>query len=331
VLQPRQPAVIMNSQGLQGHVIRCTTFLPVAHTSGMAGPAFEPATPSVQSSELLGFPPDARVLIVNCDDFGMYDAVNAAVVDSIEEGIASSCSLMAPCPSALHAMRLLRQRPEIPFGIHLTLVCDTDHYRWGPLAAKEKVPSLLDDAGELFTPTPAGRSELLARARLDEVELEFRAQINAVAGAGLTPTHLDFHCLADGGRDDILDLTAALAAEYGLAVRVWLEPGRQKMRQQGLPVTDNEFLDSYFLDIDDKPARYARLLRDLPAGLSEWAVHPSVGSEESQAIDNGWRRRRTDYEFLTSPQARQLIEQQGVVVIDYRPIQRAWSRSSAPR
>ncbi len=228
-------------------------------------------------------------------------------------------------------MHLLRQRPEIPFGIHLTLVCDTDQYRWGPLAAKEKVPSLLDDAGELFMPTPAGRCELLARARLDEVELEFRAQINAVADAGLTPTHLDFHCLADGGRDDILDLTAALAAEYGLAVRVWLEPGRQKMRRRGLPVTDNDFLDSYFLDIDDKPARYARLLRDLPAGLSEWAVHPSVGSEESQAIDNGWRRRRTDYEFLTSPQARQLLEQQGVVVIDYRPIQRAWSQSSAPR
>ena len=113
----------------------------------MAGPAFEPATPSVQSSELLGFPPGARVLIVNCDDLGMYDAINAAVVDSIEKGIASSCSLMAPCPSAPRAMHLLRQRPEIPFGIHLTLVCDTDRYRWGPLAAKEKVPSLLDDAG----------------------------------------------------------------------------------------------------------------------------------------------------------------------------------------
>jgi chitin disaccharide deacetylase len=232
---------------------------------------------------------------------------------------------------ALQAMHLLRQRPEIPFGIHLTLLCDTTHYRWGPMAAKEKVPSLLDDAGEPFTSTPAGRSALLARARLDEVELEFRAQINAVAYAGLTPTHLDFHCLADGGRDDILDLTAALAIEYGLAVRVWLEPGRQKMRQQGLPVTDNEFLDSFSLDIDHKPTRYAQLLRDLPAGLSEWAVHPSVGSEESQAIDSGWRVRRTDYEFLTSTEARQLLEQEGVPVIDYRTIQRVWSQSSARR
>lgn len=290
---------------------------------------FEPA-PLIQSSELLGFPPDARVLIVNCDDFGMHDAINTAVVDSVEKGIASSCSLMVPCPSAQHAMNLLHQRPEIPFGIHLTLVCDTPHYRWVPLTAKEKVRSLLDDAGDLFIPTPAGRSELLARARLDEVEVEFRAQINAVADAGLSPTHLDFHCLADGGRDDILGLTVALAAEYGLAVRVWLDPGRQKMRQQGLPVTDNPFLDSFSLDIDGKSFRYAQLLRDLPTGLSEWAVHPSLGSQDSQRIDSGWRVRRTDYDFLTSPEALALLQQEGIAVIDYSTIQQAWSQPSAP-
>src|SRR6266540_4880180 len=115
------------------------------HTDGVDGHAFGPAAaaPSVRSSELLGFPADARVLIINLDDFGMYHAVNAAVVFSIEEGIASSCSLMVPCPWALHAMHLLRQKPEIPFGIHLTLFCDTTYYRWGPLSAREKVASLL--------------------------------------------------------------------------------------------------------------------------------------------------------------------------------------------
>jgi predicted glycoside hydrolase/deacetylase ChbG (UPF0249 family) len=120
--------------------------------------ALEPAVPSVQSSELLGYPPDARVLIVNCDDFGMYDGINAAVIDSIEQGIASSCSLMVPCPSAPNAMRLLRGRPAIPFGIHLTLVRDSTHDRWGPLTAKQIVPSLLDDAGDLFTPCRACRA-----------------------------------------------------------------------------------------------------------------------------------------------------------------------------
>ncbi|QXE33735.1 polysaccharide deacetylase family protein [Streptomyces sp. GMY02] len=288
-------------------------------------------TPAEQSSELLGYPPDARLLIVNCDDFGMYPAINAAVIESIEEGIASSCSLMVPCPAASQAMELLGRRPQIPFGIHLTLVCDMPGIRWGPMASREQVPSLLDPAGALFPPTPAARAALLGQARLDEIELEFRAQIDAVALAGLTPTHLDFHCLADGGRNDILDLTVALAAEYGLSVRVWLEPGHQRMRQRGLPVTDNEFLDSFSLDIEGKAARYAQMLRDLPAGLNEWAVHPGLGDEESRGIDDGWAVRRTDYEFLTSPQARDVLQQEDITVIDYRTIQQVWSRNASCR
>ncbi|WP_086705995.1 polysaccharide deacetylase family protein [Streptomyces antimycoticus] len=293
-----------------------------------AGPAA--VTPAQRSSELLGYPPDARLLIVNCDDFGMYPAINAAVIESIEEGIASSCSLMVPCPAAAQAMELLSRRPRIPFGIHLTLVCETPEHRWGPIAARDRVPSLLDPAGELFPPTPAGRAALLGRARLEEIELEFRAQIDAVADAGLAPTQLDFHCLADGGRDDILDLTVGLAAEYGLAVRVWLEPARRRMRHRGLPVIDNDFLDSFSLALEGKAARYVRMLRDLPAGLNEWAVHPSVGNKESQAVDDGWRVRRTDYEFLISPQAREILRQEDITVLDYRTIQHVWGMTVAP-
>lgn len=284
------------------------------------------AAPAVRSSELLGFPPDARVLIVNCDDLGMHHAVNAAVVESIEQGIATSCSLMVPCPAAPHAIQVLRERPAIPFGVHLTLVCDTPHRRWGPLTAKESVPSLLDETAELFTPDRV--PELLAQARLDEVEREFRAQIGAVVDAGLAPTHLDWHCLADGGRDDVLDLTVSLAGEHGLAVRVWLDPGRQRLRRRGLPVTDDGFLDSFRLDLDGKAARYAELLRALPAGLSQWAVHPGLGDEEARAVDpGGWRVRRTDYEFLTSPEARELVRREGIVLTDYRTVQQVWARS----
>jgi hypothetical protein len=49
-------------------------------------------------------------------------------------------------------MHLFGQHPQIPFGIHLTLLCDTAHYRWAPLTAKQKVSSLLDETGDLFTP-----------------------------------------------------------------------------------------------------------------------------------------------------------------------------------
>ncbi|MBV8933780.1 MAG: polysaccharide deacetylase family protein [Kutzneria sp.] len=275
------------------------------------------------SSELLGFPAGARVLIVNADDVGMYHAVNAAVVESVEVGIASSCSLMVPCPWASHAMHLLRERPEIPFGIHLTLVCDTIHYRWEPLTNKDRVSSPLADGGELHT--PAQVPQLRAKARIDEGELEFRAQIHAVLDAGLTPTHLDWHCLADGGRDDIFDLTMAIAGEYGLAVRVWLRPRRETLRERGIPVVDHDFLDSFRLDVEGKSAQYAALLRDLPVGLTEWAVHPGFGNDEARAIDPGRQVRGTDHEFLTLQWARELLHQEEITVIDYRTLQRAWS------
>jgi predicted glycoside hydrolase/deacetylase ChbG (UPF0249 family) len=280
-----------------------------------------------RSSELLGFAPGARVLIVNCDDFGMHEAVNAGVIESIENGIASSCSLMVPCPAAANAMRLLRERPHISFGIHLALIRDSPEYRWGPAAAKADVPSLLDpDTEELFVDTTAQRTALLSAAKLDEVERELRAQIDAVVDAGLAPTHLDWHCLADGGRADILDLTMVLAQEYALAARVWLDDGRRKARQQGKPVVDNAFLDSYSVSLDDKAATYARLLRDLPPGLNEWAVHPAHGTEQWRSIESaGWQVRQGDYAFLTSQQAREILDREGITVIDYRPLQQAWN------
>jgi predicted glycoside hydrolase/deacetylase ChbG (UPF0249 family) len=79
-----------------------------------------------------------------------------------------------------------------------------------PLAPLEKVPSLLDSNGHLFT--PGSKAQLLAHGRLDEVELELRSQIEIVLATGLTPTHLDWHALAD-----IFDLGLAL----GLRSTAW--------------------------------------------------------------------------------------------------------------
>jgi len=256
----------------------------------------------------------------------MHDAVNAAVVESIETGIANSCSLMVPGPAAADAMRLLRARPDIPFGIHLSLIRDMPAYHWGPCSATSDVPTLIDpDTGEFYVDSLGQGPTLLARARLTEVERELRAQINTVFDAGLAPTHLDWHCLADGGRADIFELTMALAAEYGLAARVWLDDGIRKARERHKPVIDNPFMDSFSISPHEKAKTFARMLRDLPPGLNEWAVHPAQGTNLWQAIEPiGWQVRQTDYDFLTSPRARETVDKERITVIDYRPLQEAW-------
>ena len=50
--------------------------------------------PHRQTNQHLGYPADARLLIVNADDFGMCHAVNEAISSTLKEGIVRSTSLM---------------------------------------------------------------------------------------------------------------------------------------------------------------------------------------------------------------------------------------------
>ena len=81
----------------------------------------------------------------------IYDVVTMLVVEqscavtqhNLEQifGLTAACntSLMIPCPWALHAMRFLADNPEIPFGVHITVICDADDYTWGPVTSRELV------------------------------------------------------------------------------------------------------------------------------------------------------------------------------------------------
>jgi predicted glycoside hydrolase/deacetylase ChbG (UPF0249 family) len=284
------------------------------------------AAPSGHTNLALGYPADARLLIINADDFGMCHAVNEAICRTLVDGIASSTTLMVPCPWMPHAARFLAEHPEIAFGIHLTAISEWPGYRWRPLTTRESVPSLIDAAGFFYSFDQM--TEFLAQVSLKELEMEFRAQIDSVLAEGLQPTHLDWHCLRIGSRGDIFGLMLGLAREYGLALRVAGRSWIEQLQRQGLPTNDHDFLDSYGLDPDTKAARYVQLLRELPAGLTEWAVHPGLDSPELRAIEGGGNQiRQADYDFLISKQARDIVEQEGIILLDYRALQNVWASS----
>ncbi len=278
-----------------------------------------------QTNRLLRYPVDARLLIINADDFGMCHAINEAVFRALEKGVLRSTTLMVPCPWALHAMHFLADHPEIPFGIHLTAISDWVDYRWGPVTSREKVPSLIDQTGYFYN--FEHMSEFLAQVRLDQLEMEFRGQIEAVLTAGLKPTHLDWHALRlrIGGRADILEMMFKLAKEYGLALRLMGKSWIEKVQSQGFPTNDYDLLDSYLLDPVGKSARYEQMLRELPAGLSEWAVHPGLDNAELLAIEpDGKHIRQTDFNFLMSQAAEDIVKEEGIILLDYRALQIVW-------
>ena len=279
------------------------------------------------ANKLLGFPDDARVLIVNADDFGMCHAINTGTIRAIREGIAQSTTLMTPCPWALQAIHLLKENPDIPFGVHLTLICEMPNYKWRPLTSREKVPSLIDETGYFYS--LKRMLEFLNVAKLDEVEIEFRAQIEFVLNTGLQPTHVDWHCMFNGGRADIFDMSLGLAKEYGLAVRAGDHPIVDSLLQQGLPVNEHRVLDSFRLDPTTKWAHYTQLLRELPVGLSEWAVHPAIENDELLTLEpEGNHVRQTDLDFLISPEALEIVNQEGIMLLSYQPLQNIWIQNN---
>jgi predicted glycoside hydrolase/deacetylase ChbG (UPF0249 family) len=146
-----------------------------------------------------------------------------------------------------------------------------------------------------------------------------------VLAAGLHPTHLDWHSLRIAGRPDIFDVMFRLAREYGLALRVMFRAWAPALQSRGLPTNDYDVLDSYQLNPATKAGHYARLLAELPAGLTEWAVHPGLDTPEMLAIEpDGNHVRQADYDFLTSQQAKDVIRKEGIILLDYRALQAVW-------
>src|SRR5215203_5789146 len=141
------------------------------------------------TAERLGYPRDAKLLIVHADDLGMTHSVNIATIKAFESGLVNSGSIMVPCPWLSEIATYARANPQADLGLHLTLTSEWTQFRWGPVSSRDRVASLLDKDG-YFRLT---ESEAAASADPKQVELEIVAQIEKARALGIQPTHLDSH------------------------------------------------------------------------------------------------------------------------------------------
>src|SRR6187399_1843899 len=101
-------------------------------------------------AEKLGYPKGAKVVILHVDDVGMSFDSNEGAIDAMTKGVATSCSVMMPCPWVPAYVHYLKSHPNTDAGLHLTLTSEWDEYRWGPLMGKPAVPGLVDNEGDMW-------------------------------------------------------------------------------------------------------------------------------------------------------------------------------------
>lgn len=274
--------------------------------------------PAARLAERLGHPADAKLLIISCDDLGSCHAANEGVYAALRDGVATCASLMVPAPWARHAA-MGYDGDDI--GVHLTLNCEHDTYRWGPIT---HAPSLLSGEGGF----PRNVTDLWEHADPAEVLRECRAQIERAIAWGIDVTHLAPHLSSITLRPEFFDVYMELAVEFQLPIRL---PSSITAEQAGFPfrqlAADEGVLFPDHFDHDWRAGsrdRVYQAIAELQPGVTEVHVQPAIDTPEVRAITplaDSWI---DDLRLVTiDHQLRELIAASGAVLIGYRALRDA--------
>jgi hypothetical protein len=295
-------------------------------------------------AEKLGYPKDAKVLILHVDDVGMSYDSNLGAIKAMEEGVATSLSMMMPCAWIPGFFKYLEKYPETDAGLHLTLTSEWDNYRWGPLAGKPAVPGLVDKEGALWDNVRLTATH----ASADEIETEIRAQLDRSRTMGWEPTHLDSHMgtlfatkeylmrylkvgmeenipvMFPGGHNTMI---AETTASTGLTKDVTDVIGKQ-LWESGLPVLDDLHNVSYDWKgkegITDeqlqtyKTENYIETIESLKPGLTMVIMHCTWPSEIFGEISNSGITRKGDMLAMIDPAFKKYLTDNNIILTTWR-------------
>src|SRR5882724_4841806 len=171
-------------------------------------------TPSL--AERLGFKATDKILIINVDDVGNSHAANAAVIDSMENGLATSSTIIVPGPWFPEIAAYAKARPNADFGVHLAHTSEWKTLKWGPVASKTEVPGLVDPQGYLWPDI----ASVYKNSTPEQAYIEARAQIRKAMAAGIDVTHLDSHMGTLQYNEAYFQIYRRLAKEFDLPLRM---------------------------------------------------------------------------------------------------------------
>lgn len=280
----------------------------------------------------MGYRASDKVLITHIDDMGFCHSANVACFQNLANRAASSASVITSAPWFNHAAAWCRLNPQYDIGVHLSLTCEHDSYRWPPLTA---AAALRDSQGYQWATAQAAVAAIPA----DVAKAEMRAQIEQALQAGITLSHIDTHM---GTVLDAKYLRAYvdLADEYVLVAflpkiefaalaqlrgEVFAKDYLQALAQlnlTGRPTLDHIIIDT-LKPVADKLAYYQNLIQQLKPGLTHLLFHSALMSDELLSITPGSAQaRHQDYLAFSGDGVTQQLASSDIKLISYADLQR---------
>ncbi len=280
-------------------------------------------------------PAGKKYLIIHADDAGMSHSANVGTIQGMDEGFVSSASIMVPCPWFPEFAKYCREKPDGDYGIHLTLTSEWDGFRWGPVSPRETVPSLVDEDGYLWD-----NSDLVkANAKVEEAEIELRAQIERAKKFGVNLSHLDTHMGSVLSRPDLYEMYIRLGLEYDLPV-LTLRAEVAKLRlaiayphlskiapkmsvllnEKKLPQLDALYQYYDKGDHADRREKYMHMIRSLKPGITQVIIHCGFDNEELKAVTSSSALRDSDRRTFIDPDVLSLIKAENVEITTWKKL-----------
>jgi chitin disaccharide deacetylase len=276
--------------------------------------------------ERLGYPKDAKLVIIHADDLGVSHSETSASIFAMEKGSVSSASIMVPCPWFPEIAAYAQSHPQADLGLHLTLTSEWKNYKWGPVTPVTKVPGLVNEKGFLYSSVDS----LLRSARPGEMEEEIRNQVKRAIQFGVDPTHLDAHMAGAFSSIDFLKSYIKVGHEFKVPVFLtrYLET-LLKIKLDSLINDKDVIVDAVTATPDDFKKGfnnyYTGVIRNLKPGISYLIIHTAYDNDEMKAVtvdhpDWGSAWRQADFDFFTSATCAKLLKDNNIVVITWKEI-----------
>ncbi|NDV70248.1 ChbG/HpnK family deacetylase [Dysgonomonas sp. 25] len=268
-------------------------------------------------------------LVVRSDDMGAFHSVNVACIEAYKNGIETTIEVMPVTPWFPEAVKMLRENPGVDVGIHLAITSEWENFKWRPLT---QCPSLTDANGYFYPmmhPNKAYPNQSITENdwKLNEIEQEFRAQIELVLKNIPQASHLTGHMGAIRFDQDVLAMVHRLAEEYNLT---FVEGDDLKAKYS----VQSVWYDGPSKTSQEKEASFINMLSKLEKGKSYiFLDHPAINNAEIETIGHigyEWvaEDRQGVTDFMTSERVKQAVADNNITLINYNELTKALPRST---